>query len=78
MQEVANTITEEKFLNEIERCYSCGSCSGCEQCFMYCTEGCFSRVEEPGPGNYFRLNTDTCHECGKCIEVCPGDYLEIR
>ena len=77
MAEVAATISEQRFLSEVERCFSCGSCYGCEQCFMYCTSGCFLRVEEAGPGNYFSLNLEACQECGKCIEVCPCGFLEV-
>lgn len=78
MGEVARTITEEQFLAEVERCFSCGSCYGCEQCYMYCTSGCFTKIEEPGPGMYFSLNLDQCKECGKCIEVCPCGFLEVQ
>jgi NADPH-dependent glutamate synthase beta subunit-like oxidoreductase/Pyruvate/2-oxoacid:ferredoxin oxidoreductase delta subunit len=77
MAEVAGTITEDQFLNEIQRCYSCGSCFGCEHCYMYCTAGCFTRLEEPRPGMYFALNLDACEECGKCVEVCPCGFLEV-
>lgn len=77
MTEVAATVTEEEFLAEVQRCFSCGSCFGCEQCFMYCTSGCFTRLEEPQPGMYFSLNLDACKECGKCIEVCPCGFLEV-
>jgi formate dehydrogenase major subunit len=76
MKEVAETIAEERFLEEVERCYSCGLCLGCEQCFMYCTSGCFTRSDDPAPGAYFTLNLDACRQCGKCIEVCPCGYLE--
>lgn len=76
MAEVAGTVNEAQFLAEVERCYSCGSCFGCEQCFMFCTSGCFTRLEEPRPGFYFSLNLDACQECGKCIEVCPCGFLE--
>jgi NADPH-dependent glutamate synthase beta subunit-like oxidoreductase/Pyruvate/2-oxoacid:ferredoxin oxidoreductase delta subunit len=76
MTEVAGTVDESQFLAEVERCYSCGSCYGCEQCFMYCTSDCFTRLEEPRPGMYFSLNLDACKECGKCIEVCPCGFLE--
>lgn len=75
--EVAGTISENQFLAEVQRCFSCGSCFGCEQCFMYCTAGSFTRLEEPSPGMYFSLNLDLCQECGKCIEVCPSGFLEI-
>ncbi|MBT8047878.1 MAG: FAD-dependent oxidoreductase [Xanthomonadales bacterium] len=77
MGEVAKTITEQQFLAEVERCFSCGSCYGCEQCYMYCTSGCFTKIEEPTPGMYFSLNLDQCKECGKCVEVCPCGFLEI-
>jgi len=76
--EVTGTILEETFLAEVERCYSCGSCMGCEQCSMFCTPGCFTRLEEVGPGMYFTLTLDNCEECGKCIEVCPCGFLEAR
>jgi len=75
--EVARTISEEQFLAETERCFSCGSCFGCEQCSMYCTTGCFTRLEEVSQGMYFTLALDQCHECGKCVEVCPCGFLEI-
>lgn len=75
--EVAGTITEAEFLAEAGRCYSCGSCFGCEQCSMFCTPGCFTKLEEVGPGIYFTLNLDACEECGKCVEVCPCGFLEI-
>jgi formate dehydrogenase major subunit len=76
MREVVSTIDEEQFLQEVERCFSCGLCLGCEQCFMYCTSGCFTRSDDPRPGAWFTLNLDACRQCGKCIEVCPCGYLE--
>jgi len=76
MAEIKSTISAEEFVSEIQRCFSCGSCFGCEQCFMYCTSGCFTKLEEPGPGMYFSLNLDACQECGKCIEICPCGFLE--
>jgi NADPH-dependent glutamate synthase beta subunit-like oxidoreductase/ferredoxin len=75
--EVSGTITEEEFLAEASRCFSCGSCFGCEQCSMFCTPGCFTKLEEVGPGMYFTLALDQCEECGKCVEVCPCGFLEV-
>lgn len=75
--ELTATITEEQFLDEVGRCYSCGLCMGCEQCWMYCTAMSFTRVANPQPGEYFSLSLDECEECGKCIEVCPCGYLEV-
>lgn len=73
--EVRGTIGEAQFLEEVERCFSCGLCFGCEQCFMYCNGGGFSRLEEPTPGTYFALKLDACEGCRKCIELCPCGYL---
>jgi ferredoxin len=78
LPEVTATISENAFLSEVERCYSCGSCMGCEQCSMFCTPGCFTRLEEVGPGMYFTLALDNCEQCGKCVEVCPCGFLDVR
>jgi formate dehydrogenase major subunit len=75
--EATTTITEEEFLTEVERCFSCGLCMGCQQCWMYCTAMNFARVADPRPGHYFTMSLDACEECGKCIEVCPCGYLEV-
>jgi NADPH-dependent glutamate synthase beta subunit-like oxidoreductase len=76
--EVVAGLSEEQFLSEAGRCLSCGSCFGCQQCWMYCTSGCFTRVEEPSVGVYFTLSVDQCEECGKCVEVCPCGFLETH
>ena len=75
--EVNLGITEEEFLAEVGRCFSCGLCFGCEHCWMYCTPLCFTRVEEAAPGAYFTVALEMCEECGKCVDVCPGGYLEF-
>ena len=74
--EVTGTISESQFLQEVERCFSCGSCIGCEQCSMYCTLSCYTKLDEVGPGMYFTLVLDACKQCGKCVEVCPSGFLE--
>jgi NADPH-dependent glutamate synthase beta subunit-like oxidoreductase len=76
LAETERTFDVERFLQEVERCYSCGSCFGCEQCTMYCTSGCYTRLSEVGPGAYFSLELDACQSCGKCVEVCPCGFLE--
>jgi NADPH-dependent glutamate synthase beta subunit-like oxidoreductase len=76
LAETERTLDAERFLGEVERCFSCGSCFGCERCSMYCTSGCYTRLSEVGPGAYFSLVLDACQACGKCIEVCPCGFLE--
>jgi NADPH-dependent glutamate synthase beta subunit-like oxidoreductase/ferredoxin len=74
--EVGLGLSEDAFLTETERCFSCGLCFGCRHCFMYCTVPSFTAVENPSPGNYFTLSLEACRDCGKCIDVCPSGYLE--
>ena len=77
-REIEQTISDEQACQESARCMSCGLCFDCQQCFMYCNAGGFARIEESRPGYYFALALDACEGCGKCIEVCPCGYLEVR
>ncbi|MGW8267748.1 MAG: FAD-dependent oxidoreductase, partial [Longimicrobiales bacterium] len=56
LAEVQGVITERQFLEEASRCFSCGSCFGCQQCSMYCTSGCYLKLEEVRPGMYLALS----------------------
>jgi len=73
--EVHETLSEDAFVQEAERCFSCGQCHGCQYCFMYCNGGGFVRLDETQPGAYFALSLDRCLGCGKCIELCPTGFL---
>jgi formate dehydrogenase major subunit len=76
--EIETTLTSEQAREEAARCMSCGLCMDCEQCFMYCNQSGFTRIEETRPGHYFAMALDACEGCGKCIEICPCGYLEPR
>ncbi len=73
--ETSQTISEEEFLREVSRCFSCGLCNGCGLCWMYCGGNGFALVESPRPGQYFAFSTDECTGCGKCIELCPTGFI---
>ncbi len=76
--EIDQTISYEQARQEATRCMSCGMCIDCQQCYMFCNAGGFTRIEETRPGYYFALALDACEGCGKCIEICPCGYLEVR
>jgi NADPH-dependent glutamate synthase beta subunit-like oxidoreductase len=76
--EIDLTLGYEQASEEAARCMSCGLCFDCQQCFMYCNAGGFTRLDETGPGKYFAIALDVCEGCGKCIELCPCGYLESR
>jgi len=76
-EEIDKGITDEAALEEISRCFSCGSCFGCERCWMYCTPGCFGKISEPHPGEYLTIKLETCNGCKKCAEECPCGFLDM-
>jgi len=76
--EVDKTISAEQAYQEAKRCMSCGLCFDCQQCFMFCNAAGFTRVANTRPGNYFVLALEICEGCGKCVELCPSGYLELR
>jgi dissimilatory sulfite reductase flavoprotein subunit len=73
--EIFHTVDENMFLEEAQRCMSCGSCLGCQLCWMYCNAGSFIPLENPGPGGYFSFDPTICEGCGKCIELCPSGFM---
>ena len=73
--EIQGTISEQEFLREAARCFSCGLCYGCERCFMYCNAEGFTRLVPAGPGAYFAQSPERCLACGKCIDLCPCGFL---
>jgi formate dehydrogenase major subunit len=76
-QEIDHGITHDQAIAEAARCFSCGSCFGCERCWMYCTPGCFTKIQGPTPGIYYKVNIDTCNGCKKCAEECPCGFLDM-
>lgn len=72
-------ITREAALVEAERCFSCGKCFGCENCWMYCQNSGFSKVEDPlSAGRYYDVNVAVCNGCEKCADVCPCGYIDVK
>jgi len=76
--EVREGITADEFLAETARCLSCGRCFGCERCWTFCVHGGFVRRSDPEPGAYFDVDLADCRGCGKCADVCPCGFLQIR
>ncbi len=74
--EVDLGITREQALEEATRCFSCGLCFDCENCWMYCQNSCFKKVQSPSVGHYFEIHLETCDGCKKCWEECPCGYID--
>jgi len=76
-EEITMGFSQEQLFAEVDRCFSCGSCFGCENCWMYCTPSCFKKLSEQVPGSYFSLKIDTCDGCKKCADECPCGYIDM-
>ena len=76
-EEIDKGITEEQAITETSRCFSCGMCFGCDNCWMYCQNNCFKKVEDKVQGHYFTLDISVCDGCKKCAEECPCGFLEM-
>ncbi|MBN1652276.1 MAG: FAD-dependent oxidoreductase [Deltaproteobacteria bacterium] len=76
--EIDQGITEQQFLEEVSRCFSCGLCYGCERCWMFCTPSCFVKVKDAGPGHYYTVRLDICDGCKKCADECPCGFLDMQ
>jgi NADPH-dependent glutamate synthase beta subunit-like oxidoreductase/Pyruvate/2-oxoacid:ferredoxin oxidoreductase delta subunit len=77
MDEMDLGITAEQTLEEVTRCFSCGSCFGCENCWMYCQANCFKKAKPVSNGHFYTIDLKTCDGCKKCAEECPCGYIDL-
>ena len=74
-REIDLGLTQEQALEETTRCFSCGKCFGCENCWMYCQNNCFSKLAEPVHGKFYKIKLELCDGCKKCWEECPCGFI---
>jgi NADPH-dependent glutamate synthase beta subunit-like oxidoreductase len=68
-------LKPELALEESTRCFSCGKCFGCENCWMYCQNNCFTKIQKPQHGKFYTIKLDVCDGCKKCWEECPCGFI---
>ncbi len=57
-------------MQETNRCLSCGLCNNCDNCWIFCPDGCISRS-----GDGYLIDYDYCKGCQLCVAVCPRGVL---
>jgi 2-oxoacid:acceptor oxidoreductase delta subunit (pyruvate/2-ketoisovalerate family) len=73
--EVTSSFTEGVALEEAERCFSCGTCNGCENCYVFCPDASILRTEELLSR---RVDYDFCKGCGICFSECPRGAISLK
>ncbi len=72
-QEIQGGITEEEAIREArERCFHCGSCTGCDFCLLSCPEGAIRKVD----GSY-QVDGERCTLCRLCAVACPRSVISM-
>jgi 2-oxoacid:acceptor oxidoreductase delta subunit (pyruvate/2-ketoisovalerate family) len=73
--EVTSTFTESIALEEAERCFSCGTCNGCENCYVFCPDASIMRTEAILS---HQMDYDFCKGCGICFSECPRGAISLK
>jgi len=73
--EVTSTLTENIALKEAERCFSCGTCNGCENCYVFCPDASIMKTKEILS---HQVDYDFCKGCGICFSECPRGAISLK
>ena len=73
--EVTSGFTDGSALEEAERCFSCGTCNGCENCYVFCPDASIMKTEEVFSR---QMDYDFCKGCGICFSECPRGAISLK
>jgi len=60
---------------EAERCFVCGTCTGCDRCYLLCPD---LSILPPGKErSVYEANPDYCKGCAVCSSVCPRGVMDM-
>jgi NADPH-dependent glutamate synthase beta subunit-like oxidoreductase len=78
-EELHSGLSEEKAIEEAERCMSCGMCFECDNCVIYCPQDAIFRVKKSDytTGRYVDTDYNKCIGCHICADVCPTGYIDM-
>jgi NADPH-dependent glutamate synthase beta subunit-like oxidoreductase len=74
-REITCGFTEGIALEEAERCFSCGTCVGCENCYVFCPDASIIKI---GEVLSHQVDYDFCKGCGICFSECPRGVISLK
>jgi len=74
-REVNMGLSDVEAVSEAERCFSCGTCTMCDNCYIFCPDISISRKRQ---GFGYVIDYDYCKGCGVCNEECPRNAMSMR
>jgi len=69
------TWNQERALQEVERCLSCGTCNLCLQCVSFCPDASIQLDEDKAA---VTIDLDHCKGCGICAYECPRGVITME
>ena len=75
-REIYQTMDAARALYEAQRCMSCGTCPGCDNCFVFCPDAAIAYSDEPG--QKYVIDIMHCKGCGLCASECPRMCVEMK
>jgi len=72
-------LSDEKAVEEANRCMSCGMCFECDNCVIFCPQDAVFRVKKDvaTTGRYVDTDYNKCIGCHICADVCPTGYIDM-
>jgi Pyruvate/2-oxoacid:ferredoxin oxidoreductase delta subunit len=70
------TLERDAAVREAERCFVCGSCTGCDQCYEFCPDICIRPPEKEREG--YEVDSGYCKGCATCASVCPRGIITME
>jgi Pyruvate/2-oxoacid:ferredoxin oxidoreductase delta subunit len=71
-QEVHLLPSQEKIVQEAERCLHCGECTRCDICMIQCPEGAIIRNDHG-----YTVDMNKCTACRVCAAECPTSTITM-
>lgn len=72
--EVVRGLAWHQAMAEAQRCFTCGSCTSCDNCYVFCPDVAVTRDADR---RTYRVDFDHCKGCGICAAECPRGAIAL-